>query len=117
VQAGSSEVTSDASFCFGSAPNVAFGFRLEGFLAHRRPHRRDSDVLIGATALVRDLTVVTRDRKDFQRFSGLDVRTPWRRRTRPWRNDRCVVTERACAVDRSHSIVVRASDDVGMMIA
>jgi predicted nucleic acid-binding protein len=36
------------------------------------------DALIAATALVHDMTVVTRDIKDFQRFSELDVLTPWR---------------------------------------
>jgi predicted nucleic acid-binding protein len=35
------------------------------------------DALIGATALVHDMTVVTRDLKDFQRFDGLDVINPW----------------------------------------
>lgn len=35
------------------------------------------DALIGATALVNDMTVVTRDVKDFQRFDGLDVLNPW----------------------------------------
>ena len=35
------------------------------------------DALIGATALVHEMTVVTRDLKDFQRFHGLDVLNPW----------------------------------------
>ena len=35
------------------------------------------DALIGATALVHGMTVVTRDRKDFERFEGLDVFNPW----------------------------------------
>jgi predicted nucleic acid-binding protein len=35
------------------------------------------DALIGATALVNDMTVVTRDLKDFQRFDELDVINPW----------------------------------------
>jgi predicted nucleic acid-binding protein len=35
------------------------------------------DALIGATALLRDMTVVTRDLKDFQRFDELDVINPW----------------------------------------
>lgn len=35
------------------------------------------DALIGATALVHDMTVVTRDLKDFQRFEGLDLVNPW----------------------------------------
>jgi toxin FitB len=35
------------------------------------------DALIGATALVHDMTVVTRDLKDFQHFDGLDVINPW----------------------------------------
>jgi len=40
-----------------------------------RCHR--CDALIAATALVRDMTVVTRDLKDFQRFDQLDVINPW----------------------------------------
>lgn len=35
------------------------------------------DALIGATALVHQMTVVTRDLKDFKRFHGLDVLNPW----------------------------------------
>jgi toxin FitB len=35
------------------------------------------DALIGATALVHAMTVVTRDVKDFQRFQDLDVINPW----------------------------------------
>jgi predicted nucleic acid-binding protein len=35
------------------------------------------DALIGATALVNDMTVVTRDLKDFQRFDALDLINPW----------------------------------------
>jgi toxin FitB len=35
------------------------------------------DALIGATALVHDMTIVTRDVKDFERFNGLDVFNPW----------------------------------------
>lgn len=35
------------------------------------------DALIGATALVHDMTVVTRDLKDFERFDQLDVINPW----------------------------------------
>ncbi len=35
------------------------------------------DALIGATALVHDITVVTRNLKDFQRFDDLDVIDPW----------------------------------------
>jgi predicted nucleic acid-binding protein len=35
------------------------------------------DALIAATALVHDMTVVTRDLKDFQRFEGLDLINPW----------------------------------------
>jgi predicted nucleic acid-binding protein len=39
-----------------------------------RPFR---DALIGATALVHDMAVVTRDNKDFGRIAGLDVVNPW----------------------------------------
>jgi toxin FitB len=35
------------------------------------------DALIGGTALVHRMAVVTRDRKDFERFPGLDVIDPW----------------------------------------
>lgn len=35
------------------------------------------DALIGATALVHEMTVVTRDLKDFKRFHDLDVLNPW----------------------------------------
>lgn len=35
------------------------------------------DALIGATGLVHNMTVVTRDLKDFERFDGLDVLNPW----------------------------------------
>jgi hypothetical protein len=35
------------------------------------------DALIGATALEHDMTVVTRNLKDFERFAGLDVLNPW----------------------------------------
>ena len=35
------------------------------------------DALIGATALVHDMTVVTRDLKDFERFDDLNVFNPW----------------------------------------
>ena len=35
------------------------------------------DALIGATALVHEMTVVTRDLKDFRRFHGVDVLNPW----------------------------------------
>ena len=34
--------------------------------------------LIGATALVHGMAVVTRNSKDFERFKGLDVVNPWR---------------------------------------
>ena len=36
------------------------------------------DALIGATALVHGMAVVTRNSKDFERFKGLDVLNPWR---------------------------------------
>jgi len=35
------------------------------------------DALIGATALVHEMTVVTRDLKDFRRFDGVGVLNPW----------------------------------------
>ena len=45
-------------------------------LAHPRP-TQFHDALIGATAFVHDMTVVTRDLKDFQRFDNLDILNPW----------------------------------------
>ncbi len=36
------------------------------------------DALIGATALVHGMAMVTRNSKDFERFKGLDVVNPWR---------------------------------------
>ncbi|MHB1929344.1 MAG: PIN domain-containing protein [Acidimicrobiales bacterium] len=35
------------------------------------------DALIGATALVHYMAVVTRNAKDFERFAGLEVLNPW----------------------------------------
>lgn len=35
------------------------------------------DALIGATALVHRMPVVTRNTKDFERFDGLEVVSPW----------------------------------------
>lgn len=35
------------------------------------------DALIGATALVQGMTMVTRNARDFERFTGLDVVNPW----------------------------------------
>jgi len=35
------------------------------------------DALIGGTALAHNMTVVTRDLRDFARFEGLDVLNPW----------------------------------------
>ncbi|MEM7275076.1 MAG: type II toxin-antitoxin system VapC family toxin [Actinomycetota bacterium] len=35
------------------------------------------DALIGATALIHKMTVVTRDLKDFERFDDLDLLDPW----------------------------------------
>lgn len=37
------------------------------------------DALIGATALVHRMTLVTRNTKDFARFDGLDIIDPWQR--------------------------------------
>ena len=36
------------------------------------------DALIGATAFVHGMTVVTRNVRDFERFDGLEVVNPWR---------------------------------------
>jgi len=37
------------------------------------------DALIGASALVHGMTLVTRNTKDFARFDGLDIIDPWHR--------------------------------------
>ncbi|TVP73110.1 MAG: type II toxin-antitoxin system VapC family toxin, partial [Nitriliruptor sp.] len=37
------------------------------------------DALIGASALVHKMTLVTRNTKDFARFDGLDIIDPWHR--------------------------------------
>lgn len=68
--------------------SVAAAFRSRVLVVDERVARRAAalhvpdpapfrDALIGATALVHDMTVVTRDLKDFQRFTGLDVVNPW----------------------------------------
>ena len=36
------------------------------------------DALIGGTALIHGMTIVTRDLKHFNRFDGLDLVNPWR---------------------------------------
>ena len=35
------------------------------------------DALIGATALVQQMTVATRNTRDFDRFAGLEILNPW----------------------------------------
>jgi predicted nucleic acid-binding protein len=68
--------------------SVAAAFKSRVLLVDERVARRAAalhvpdpapfrDALIGATALVHDLTVVTRDLKDFERFDDLDVFNPW----------------------------------------
>jgi toxin FitB len=48
-------------------------------LMHRQPVDLGLDPLITATAIVHDLTVVTRDVRDFQRF-GVEILNPWKAR-------------------------------------
>lgn len=56
---------------------------VDELIAHRAaaPHVPDPapfrDALIGATALVHQMSVVTRNDKDFRRFAGLAVIDPW----------------------------------------
>ena len=48
-------------------------------LVHRRADHHLEDALIAATALVRDLTVATRNTADFRPF-GVDLVNPFQRR-------------------------------------
>jgi predicted nucleic acid-binding protein len=52
-------------------------FRVWAKLMHRQPLDLGLDGLIAATAVVHDLTVVTRNVRDFQRFS-VTVLDPWK---------------------------------------
>jgi predicted nucleic acid-binding protein len=54
-------------------------FRIWVKLMHRQPVDLGLDALIAATAIVHDLTVVTRDVRDFQRF-GVEILNPWKAR-------------------------------------
>ena len=44
---------------------------------HRQPADLGLDALIAATAIVHDLTVVTRNVRDFRRF-GVEILDPWK---------------------------------------
>jgi tRNA(fMet)-specific endonuclease VapC len=50
--------------------------RLRGELRHQGQLIGDPDILIAATALQQGLTLVTRNRKDFDRFPGLALQVP-----------------------------------------
>lgn len=52
-------------------------FRVWAKLMHSQPLDLGLDALIAATALVHDLTVVTRNVRDFQRFS-VAILDPWK---------------------------------------
>lgn len=52
-------------------------FRIWARLMHRRPTDLGLDALIAATAVVHDLTIVTRSVRDFQRF-GVAILDPWK---------------------------------------
>jgi predicted nucleic acid-binding protein len=52
-------------------------FRIWARLMHREPADLGLDALIAATAIVHDLTVVTRNVRDFRRF-GVAILDPWR---------------------------------------
>jgi toxin FitB len=52
-------------------------FRIWAKLMHRQPVDLGLDALIAATAIVHDLTVVTRNVRDFQRF-GVEILNPWK---------------------------------------
>jgi predicted nucleic acid-binding protein len=53
-------------------------FRIWAKLMHRQPDDLVMDALIAATAAVHDLTVVTRNVRDFRRL-GTSTLNPWRR--------------------------------------
>ena len=53
---------------YGVLPADAATFRRWAQLMHRRPDHHLEDALIAATALVRGLTVVTRNVDDFEHF-------------------------------------------------
>lgn len=61
-------------------PVDAHIFRRWAQLMHRRPDHHLEDALIAATALVRGLSVVTRNVDDFKRF-GVSVINPFTKRT------------------------------------
>jgi predicted nucleic acid-binding protein len=52
-------------------------FRIWARLMHRQPTDLGLDALIAATAIVHDLTVVTRNARDFRRF-GVAILDPWK---------------------------------------
>ncbi len=53
-------------------------FRVWGRLMHRRPDDLIEDAMIAATAIVHNLTVVTRNVRDFKRL-GVGTLDPFRR--------------------------------------
>ena len=57
----------------------ARAFRVWGRLMHRRPDDPVEDTMIAATAIVHNLTVVTRNVRDFERL-GVDTLDPFRHR-------------------------------------
>jgi predicted nucleic acid-binding protein len=52
-------------------------FRIWARLMHRQPTDLGLDALIAATAIVHDLTVATRNVRDFRRF-GVAILDPWK---------------------------------------
>jgi predicted nucleic acid-binding protein len=56
-------------------------FRTWARLMHRKPDDLVMDALIAATAMVHDLTVVTRNARDFQRLGSATI-NPWQSRSR-----------------------------------
>jgi hypothetical protein len=52
-------------------------FRIRARLMHHQPADLGLDALIAATAIVHDLTVVTRNVQDFRRF-GVAILDPWK---------------------------------------